>query len=104
MSRQQLIERKLTDVLEPEFIEVINESSNHNVPPGSESHFKVTVVSAAFDGERLIQRHRRVNQILAEEFADGLHALALHTLSPDEWFERAGHVPESPLCMGGSKG
>lgn len=104
MSRQQLIERKLSDALAPEFIEVINESGNHSVPPGSESHFKVTVVSAAFDGERLIQRHRRVNQILADEFSEGLHALALHTLSPDEWFARAGHVPESPLCMGGSKG
>lgn len=103
MSMKTQIEHKLSEALDPEFIEVLNESGNHNVPAGSESHFKVTIVSDSFNGERLIQRHRRVNRLLADELAGQLHALALHTLTPDEWFERAGHTSESPPCHGGGK-
>jgi BolA protein len=44
-----------------------------------------------------------MNQILAEELAGKIHALALHTLTPDEYMAKAGKVAESPLCMGGSK-
>ena len=75
----------------------------HNVAPGSESHFKVTLVSSQFNGKMLIARHRLINGILAEELNGKIHALALHTLTPDEYFERAGKVAESPLCMGGGK-
>ena len=60
-------------------LEVINESGNHNVAPGSESHFKVVLVAAEFEGQRLLARHRRVNGVLADELADSVHALALHT-------------------------
>lgn len=42
---QDVIEKKLSDEFQPEFLKVINESDMHNVPRGSESHFKVTVVS-----------------------------------------------------------
>jgi BolA protein len=103
MTTQQTIENKLNEALEPTFLEVVNESHMHNVPAGSESHFKVTVVSEQFDGERLVARHRRVNAVLADELAGAVHALALHTLTPDEYFERAGKVPDSPACHGGSK-
>jgi BolA family transcriptional regulator, general stress-responsive regulator len=103
MSIQNDIERKLREAFDPVHMEVVNESGNHNVPPGSESHFKVTIASEAFEGERLVGRHRKVNQVLADELAGSIHALALHTLTPDEWFERAGRVPASPPCMGGSK-
>ena len=103
MSIQQTIEGKLSAALSPEHLEVLNESHLHNVPPGSESHFKVTVVTAQFEGQRLVARHRTVNELLAEELAGPVHALALHTLTPDEYFERAGRTPDSPLCHGGSK-
>ena len=49
------------------------------MPKGSETHFKVVVVSEAFDGEPLIDRHRKVNAALAEELAQGLHALSIGT-------------------------
>jgi len=104
MNIQTDIERKLREAFDPVHLEVENESANHNVPPGSESHFKVTIASEAFAGERLVGRHRQVNAVLAEELAGRIHALALHTLTPDEWFERAGKVPDSPPCLGGSKG
>ena len=103
MSMKQHIENTLTRALDPEFIEVINESGNHNVPPGSESHFRVTIVSDRFTGQRLIQRHRMINELLADELAGPVHALALHTLTPDEWFDRAGRVADSPPCLGGGK-
>lgn len=103
MSTQTQIESKLEAAFTPEFLEVLNESHRHNVPPGSESHFKVTVVSAQFNDRRLVARHRMVNETLAEELAGQVHALALHTLTPDEWFERAGATPDSPECRGGGK-
>ncbi|RMG54596.1 MAG: transcriptional regulator BolA [Gammaproteobacteria bacterium] len=102
MSMQQNIENKLREGLAPDHLEVVNESHMHNVPPGSESHFKVTVVSDRFEGERLVGRHRMVNAILADELAGRIHALALHTYTPQEWAERQ-QAPQSPPCLGGSK-
>jgi BolA protein len=40
---------------------------------------------------------------LKDEFEIGLHALALHTWTPDEWLQKGGIAPDSPECMGGSK-
>ncbi len=54
MSVAQTIEQKLRLALTPSHIEVINESHNHHVPPNSETHFKVIIVSEAFDGKRLL--------------------------------------------------
>ena len=53
MQIQQTIERKLEEGLEPEFLEVVNESHMHSVPPNSETHFRVTVVAPVFDGKRV---------------------------------------------------
>ncbi len=102
MSVEDDITQKLEDVLKPGHLEVINESHMHNVPPGSESHFKVVVVSDAFEGKMLVARHRMINQALAEELAGPIHALALHTMTPSEWSEK-GAAPQSPPCMGGGK-
>ena len=101
MSIQERIAEKLAGSLQPEHLEVVNESGNHNVPAGSETHFKVVVVSPVFEGERLIARHRRVNQALADELSGGVHALALHTYTADEWRQRFGAAPMSPPCLGG---
>ncbi|MGD8644497.1 MAG: BolA/IbaG family iron-sulfur metabolism protein [Chromatiales bacterium] len=104
MTLQQTIETKLNEALAPEHLEVVNESHMHNVPPGSESHFKITIVAGAFEGKRLVARHQMINGLLADELAGPVHAMALHTLTPDEYFERAGKVPDSPPCQGGDKG
>lgn len=103
MTIQETIQQKIQAAFNPLHLEVINESDKHNVPKGSESHFKLVVVSRAFEGESLIARHRRVNKVLAEELEGGVHALALHTLSPEDWFNRGGTVADSPECLGGSK-
>lgn len=102
MSVESTITQKLKDALHPQHLEVINESHMHNVPPGSESHFKVTIVSDEFDGKMLVARHRTINALLADELQGQIHALALHTLTPSEWSEK-GESPQSPPCMGGGK-
>ena len=104
---QQQITQKLNDAFSPEHLEVINESHKHSVPEGSESHFKVLIVSDDFKGKMLIARHRLVNKILDEELKKnrsegGIHALALHTMTMEEWFKK-GSAPDSPKCHGGGK-
>jgi len=101
MSIQDEITEKLEQSLKPQHLEVINESHMHNVPPGSESHFKVVAVANEFTGKMLVARHRLINKILADEL-EVIHALALHTMSPEEWAEK-GAAPQSPPCMGGGK-
>jgi BolA protein len=102
MSIQAAIERKLESEFATDYLQVENESHMHNVAPGSESHFKVTIVSEDFRDQVLIKRHRRVNQALRAELQQ-IHALALHTLTLDEWRARGGEVAASPKCRGGGK-
>jgi BolA protein len=102
MSMQTTIEQKLVGEFDVDYIQVENESHMHNVAPGAESHFKVTIVSNSFDDQMLIKRHRAVNQALQQEMQQ-IHALALHTLTPQEWQARGGVVADSPKCRGGGK-
>ena len=102
MTIQKLIETKLSTALQPEILSVENESHRHNVPPNSETHFKVVCASPAFEGLPRVKRHQQVYGILAEELAGSVHALALHLYSPVEWAETKSS-PTSPECLGGSK-
>ena len=103
MSVQAIIEQKLASGMQPQHLQVINESSNHNVPAGSESHFKVVIVADAFEGKALLARHRMINELLADELQNKIHALALHTYTADEWADASGNAPMSPPCLGGGK-
>lgn len=100
-SVQSTIETLLLDAFQPDHLEVVNESGGHNVPPGSETHFKVVLVSDRFEGERLLARHQQVNRVLAEQLAGPVHALAIHVHTRAEWTARFGAVPDSPNCRGG---
>lgn len=93
---------KLAEAFNPVHLDVINESHMHSVPPGSETHFKVVLATESFISKRQVQRHQAVYACLEDELKNGVHALALHTFSPDEW-AATGAVPASPDCMGGSK-
>jgi stress-induced morphogen len=93
---------KLASNFNPAHLEVLNESHMHSVPPGSETHFKVILATDNFVGKRQVQRHQAVYACLSEELKNGVHALALHTFSPEEW-QASGNVPASPNCLGGSK-
>ncbi|WP_101756960.1 BolA family transcriptional regulator [Oceanicoccus sp. KOV_DT_Chl] len=103
MSVQSDIESKLSSSLSPLFLDVLNESHMHSVPPNSETHFKVVVVSAEFDSKRSVARHQMIYKVLADELAGPVHALALHTYTADEWQQRNNLAPDSPDCLGGSK-
>lgn len=100
---QEQIEKKLELAFSPIHLSVINESGMHNVPKGSESHFKVIVVSEQFESERLLIRHKKINACLSEELANNIHALAIHTYTESEWRVLQNAIPASPLCQGGNK-
>jgi BolA protein len=102
MSIQQDIEQQLERSFEPRFLEVANESHQHSVPPDSETHFRVVLVSEAFAGVSRVVRHQRVYRALAPQLEGPVHALALHTYTPEEW-QRREAAPASPACLGGSK-
>ncbi|CAG2060782.1 unnamed protein product, partial [Timema podura] len=74
---ESIIRHKLTSCLSPVHLEVINESYMHNAPKGSESHFKVVVVSEKFESLPLIKRHRLVNEALQQELQTSIHALSI---------------------------
>lgn len=97
---QQHLHQKLMAHFQPEHLQVINESHLHGTP-SNDSHYKVVMAADAFEGMRLLQRHRAVNQLFVDELAGPVHALALHLYTPAEWQE-LGNVPQSPQCLGGS--
>ncbi|OAT33820.1 BolA family cell division protein [Buttiauxella brennerae ATCC 51605] len=99
MMREQ-IESKLRAAFEPVFLEVVDESYRHNVPAGSESHFKVVLVSDRFVGERFLNRHRMIYGTLSVELSTTVHALALHTYAIKEWEGLHDTVLASPPCRG----
>ena len=97
---EQRLREKLTVALAPVHLEVVNESGQHNVPAGSETHFKVVVVSGAFTGKAPVAQHRMVFKAVDDELRAGVHALAVHTYTAHAW-ARAGGAPDSPKCLGG---
>ena len=98
----QKITEKLQKGFSPRILDLANESHLHNVPANSETHFKLVMVCDQFGGMRPVQRHQAVYKVLAEELAGGVHALALHLYTQEEW-SKQGTAPESPQCMGGGK-
>ncbi len=89
------LKSQLDLALSPEHCEVSNDSSQHS-GPASESHFKIVVVSSSFDEMKLIDRHRFINKLFTEELQH-IHALAMHTYTPQEWQKRQ-IAPNSPEC------
>ena len=100
---QSIIEKKITKAFTPIYLKVINESHMHSVPPDSESHFKIVVVSKLFEGQRLISRQQKINNLLSDELKGPVHALTMQTLTQSEWQDKNEFVPDSPDCLGGSK-
>lgn len=99
---ESAIRSKISAALNPVHFDVINESYKHNVPAGSESHFKVVVVSDKFEGVPLIQRHRMVNALLEEELKNDIHALSIQAKTPMQW-ENNSTITATPNCLGGDK-
>jgi BolA family transcriptional regulator, general stress-responsive regulator len=82
MPVKDVIAEKLSAAFAPQRLDVQDESHLHEGHaghrPGGQTHFRVTIVSETFRGKSRIERHRLVNQALAEELSSGVHALAIH--------------------------
>jgi len=95
--------RERLAALAPTHLEIVNESHKHSVPRGSETHFKVSIVSAAFAGKPLIARHRTVNHAVSAGGELPVHALSIMAKTPDEWAAAGGGVEHTtPPCKGGA--
>ncbi|KAB7738714.1 BolA/IbaG family iron-sulfur metabolism protein [Parvibaculum sedimenti] len=88
VSVAEKIREKLEKAFEPLLLEIVDDSARHKGhaghQSGGETHFNVTIVSAAFNGCTRVERHRLVTAALREEIGNPIHALALKTLTPDE--------------------
>ena len=97
-SRAQRIQLQL-QALNPVHLTLENESDHHAGPPGRESHFKLLLVSSAFEGLSRLDRQRKVNELLKSEFSAGLHALTQRLLTPTEWDKTKSDLKfTSPDC------
>jgi BolA protein len=88
MRTVDLLTQKLTAAFTPQSLNVVDESHQHEghagARPGGQTHFRVYIVSASFKGKTRIERHRMINQALADDLAAGVHALAIHAAAPGE--------------------
>ena len=102
MSRMDRISELIRGTSGITHFEVLDESSGHNVPIGSETHFKLVAVGDVFVQKSRIQRHRMINAMLQVEFESGMHACSMHLFTPEEW-EASSDVPDSPECVNARK-
>ncbi len=88
MTTRDHITQKLRKAFDPESLDVVDESHLHEGHaghrPGGETHFRVHIVSNAFEGKSRIDRHRMVKTLLAPELSAGVHALAIKAQAPGE--------------------
>jgi BolA family transcriptional regulator, general stress-responsive regulator len=88
MNVSDTITEKLTEAFAPQSLRVVDESHQHEGhaghAPRGESHFRVYIVSNAFQGKSRLERHRMINGALAGELKAGVHALAIHAAAPGE--------------------
>ena len=85
---KNIITNKLREAFTPDNLDVIDESHLHEGHaghrPGGQTHFRVHIVSPAFKGKSLVERHRMINTTLAAELAGPVHALAIKAQAPGE--------------------
>jgi BolA protein len=88
MQTKDVITKKLTEAFAPESLRVEDESHRHaghaGHRPGGQTHYRIYIVSESFRGKSRVDRHRSINAVLAQELADGVHALAIHAAAPGE--------------------
>lgn len=86
--RVSRIQRALSDALDPLYLRVEDESAQHAGHAGAadgRGHFRVNIVSQHFRDLSRLKRHRLVYGALEDQFADAIHALAIHAFAPEEW-------------------
>jgi len=100
MELQTVIETKLIDTFSPERLRIDNDSKRH-AGPATDSHYRVVIVSEAFEGANSLKRQRAVYACLAEEMAGPVHALQMKCLTPTEYETADGDLTlKAPPCGG----
>ena len=103
MELQTVIETKLIDTFSPERLRIDNDSRRH-AGPATDSHYRVVIVSKAFEGANFLKRQRSVFACLAEEMAGPVHALQMKCLTPAEYEAADGDLTlKAPPCGGGHR-
>ena len=104
MNMQTQIEAKLMAAFEPERLRIDNDSKRH-AGPATDSHYRIIVVAAAFDGVSRVQRQRLVYGCLSDELAGPVHAIQMKCMTPAEYEAADGEVTlKAPPCGGGHRG
>jgi BolA protein len=103
MDMKQQIEQKLMDAFNPVHLEVVDESHEHSVPQGAQSHFRAVLVSPVFKGMTRVERHKKVYRALLVELDGLIKAFSVLTFDPSEWVGKEHKLPPSPPCLGGSR-
>ncbi|MDT3684788.1 MAG: BolA family protein [Pseudorhodoplanes sp.] len=88
MQTKDVIIEKLTRTFAPKSLEVLDESERHRghagYRQGGQTHYKIYIVAEAFAGKSRVMRHRMINEALADDLRNGIHALAIHASAPGE--------------------
>ena len=100
MSVESAILSKIEGAIQIEHVSIRNESHLHS-GPSTESHFNLTVVSESFLALTRVKRHQLMYELLSHELSNGVHALALHLFTIEEWKREETKEPDSPTCLGG---
>ncbi len=100
---EKILREKLSGVLAPSVLELANESPMHGLSKDAEKHFRLVAVSEMFEGRSRIERHRLIQDIVAEELKSQVHALSIQAFTPEEWRAKGGETFSSPPCLGGGK-
>jgi len=88
MSRSEMIQKKLTDELSPESLEIIDRShehAGHEGAKGGGGHFDVIIVSERFNDMSTVQRHRAIYDALGDAMKTEIHALSIRAYTPEEF-------------------
>lgn len=93
------IEQRVRESFAVEFFDLLNESQQH-AGPATDSHFKLTIISQEFEGQRLVKRHQRIYELMRDLMQGPVHALSLHLFTPAEWEAKEQEVADSPSCRG----
>lgn len=83
----ELIKQKLNESIQPELIEIIDDSASHAGHAGARAgagHYNVTIVAESFTGKTLVQRHQLIYQALGDLMKTDIHALGINALTPSE--------------------
>jgi BolA protein len=83
----ELIKQKLNELLNPQLLELIDNSADHAGHAGAQKgggHYSVTIVAELFDGKSMVQRHQLVYQALGDLMKNEIHALGINALTPSE--------------------